>query len=105
MLVQLAPAVFVQVAPSLVEMAPIYIEELGAGVRRRGGTSTRRPSLEARPFFDNSNHKEAGSMAKMNTQAWDIVDSLDRLRADFIRDFIRNGEPADLKESLTEFTD
>lgn len=46
-------------------------------------------------------------MAKMKTQAWQIVDSLERLKSDFINNFIRNGEPArveDAKESLTEFT-
>ena len=43
----------------------------------------------------------------MKTQAWQIVDSLDRLRTDFINNFIRNGEPdrvEDAKETLAEFT-
>ena len=43
-------------------------------------------------------------MASMKNQAWQIVDSLDRLRSDFITNFIRNGEPNDTKESLEEFT-
>ena len=43
-------------------------------------------------------------MASMKNQVWQIVDSLDRLRSDFITNFIRNGEPDDVRESLTEFT-
>lgn len=46
-------------------------------------------------------------MARMKNYAWQVVDSLDRLRSDFINNFIRNGEPnrvEDAKESLTEFT-
>jgi hypothetical protein len=65
-------------------------------------------SLEALAFFDKSCiEQEGGFMAKMKTQAWQIVDSLDRLRSDFIANFIRNGEPArveDAKETLAEFT-
>jgi len=44
---------------------------------------------------------------KMKAQAWQVVDSLDRLKSDFINNFIRNGEPArveDAKETLAEFT-
>jgi hypothetical protein len=50
--------------------------------------------------------KENTNMARINQQAWDIVDKLDSLRADFIDSFLRNGEPKgeEAKELLEEFT-
>jgi dsDNA-binding SOS-regulon protein len=46
-------------------------------------------------------------MARMKQRAWEVVDRLDKMKADFIETFIRNGEPKrneEAKEALDEFT-